>query len=32
MSLGQVMEEAHTFTIVQDAFNWLVDNYPKHAD
>jgi putative ATP-binding cassette transporter len=32
MSLGQVMQAASAFTIVQAAFNWLVDNYPKMAD
>ena len=28
MTLGQVMQAASAFTIVQAAFNWLVDNYP----
>jgi putative ATP-binding cassette transporter len=32
MTLGQVMQAASAFTIVQGAFNWLVDNYPKLAD
>jgi putative ATP-binding cassette transporter len=32
MTLGQVMQAASAFTIVQTAFNWLVDNYPKLAD
>jgi putative ATP-binding cassette transporter len=32
MSLGQVMQAASAFTIVQGALNWLVDNYPKLAD
>lgn len=32
MSLGQVMQAASAFTIVQVAFNWLVDNYPRLAD
>ena len=32
MTLGQVMQAASAFTIVQAAFNWLVDNYPKMAD
>ena len=32
MSLGQVMQAASAFTIVQWAFNWLVDNYPRLAD
>jgi putative ATP-binding cassette transporter len=32
MSLGAVMQAASAFTIVQGAFNWLVDNYPRLAD
>jgi hypothetical protein len=28
MSLGEVMPAASALTIVQGAFNWLVDNYP----
>jgi putative ATP-binding cassette transporter len=32
MSLGEVMQAASAFTIVQAAFSWLVDNYPKMAD
>jgi vitamin B12/bleomycin/antimicrobial peptide transport system ATP-binding/permease protein len=32
MTLGQVMQAASAFTIVQTAFNWLVDNYPRFAD
>ena len=32
MSLGEVMQAASAFTIVQTAFNWLVDNYPRLAD
>jgi putative ATP-binding cassette transporter len=32
MSLGQVMQAASAFTIVQGAFGWLVDNYPRLAD
>lgn len=32
MSLGAVMQAASAFTIVQAAFNWLVDNYPRMAD
>jgi vitamin B12/bleomycin/antimicrobial peptide transport system ATP-binding/permease protein len=32
MSLGQVMQAASAFTIVQSAFAWLVDNYPRLAD
>ena len=29
---GEVMQAASAFTIVQAAFNWLVDNYPGLAD
>ena len=29
---GQVMQAASAFTIVQTAFGWLVDNYPRLAD
>jgi putative ATP-binding cassette transporter len=32
MTLGTVMQAASAFTIVQGAFNWLVDNYPRLAD
>ena len=32
MSLGQVMQAASAFTIVQAAFSWLVDNYPRLSD
>ena len=32
MSLGEVMQAVSAFTIVQSAFNWLVDNYPRLAD
>jgi putative ATP-binding cassette transporter len=32
MSLGQIMQAASAFTIVQAAFNWVVDNYPRLAD
>jgi putative ATP-binding cassette transporter len=32
MSLGEVMQAASAFTIVQAAFSWLVDNYPRLAD
>jgi len=32
MSLGQVMQAASAFTIVQTAFGWLVDNYPRLAE
>jgi len=32
MTLGEVMQAASAFTIVQFAFNWLVDNYPRLAD
>jgi putative ATP-binding cassette transporter len=31
MTLGEVMQAASAFTIVQAAFNWLVDNYPQLA-
>jgi putative ATP-binding cassette transporter len=32
MTLGAVMQVASAFSIVQAAFNWLVDNYPRLAD
>ncbi len=32
MTLGEIMQAASAFTIVQGAFNWLVDNYPRMAD
>src|SRR6059058_1445012 len=32
MSLGQVMQAASAFAIVQGAFGWLVDNYPRLSD
>src|SRR5437660_671298 len=32
MSLAQRMQAASAFAIVQTAFNWLVDNYPRLAD
>lgn len=32
MTLGQVMQATSAFTIVQSAFGWLVDNYPRLAD
>src|SRR5882762_1361530 len=32
MTLGQVMQAASAFTIVQSAFGWLVDNYARLAD
>jgi putative ATP-binding cassette transporter len=32
MTLGEVLQAASAFTIVQGAFNWLVDNYPRLAD
>lgn len=32
MTLGEVMQAASAFTIVQSAFNWLVDNYAYIAD
>lgn len=32
MTLGEVMQAASAFVIVQTAFSWLVDNYPRLAD
>jgi vitamin B12/bleomycin/antimicrobial peptide transport system ATP-binding/permease protein len=32
MTLGEVMQAASAFTIVQSAFGWLVDHYPRLAD
>jgi putative ATP-binding cassette transporter len=32
MTLGQVMQAASAFVIVQQAFGWLVENYPRFAD
>ncbi|MCL2428977.1 MAG: ABC transporter ATP-binding protein/permease, partial [Alphaproteobacteria bacterium] len=32
MTLGEVMQAASAFTMVQTALNWLVDNYPRLAD
>jgi vitamin B12/bleomycin/antimicrobial peptide transport system ATP-binding/permease protein len=32
MTLGQVMQAASAFVIVQSAFSWLVNNYPRFAD
>jgi vitamin B12/bleomycin/antimicrobial peptide transport system ATP-binding/permease protein len=32
MTLGEVMQAASAFTIVQGAFGWLVDHYPGLAD
>jgi putative ATP-binding cassette transporter len=32
MTLGQVMQAASAFMIVQAAFSWIVDNYPRFAD
>jgi putative ATP-binding cassette transporter len=32
MSLGEIMQAASAFVIVQTAFNWLVENYPRLAD
>ena len=32
MSLGQLMQAASAFAIVQQSFGWLVDNYPRLAD
>jgi len=32
MTLGQVMQAASAFAVVQMALGWLVDNYPKFAE
>lgn len=32
MSLGQMMQVASAFSIVQGAMSWLVDNYPRIAE
>jgi vitamin B12/bleomycin/antimicrobial peptide transport system ATP-binding/permease protein len=32
LTLGEVMQAASAFLIVQTAFNWLVENYPRLAD
>ena len=32
MSLGQVMQAASAFVLVQQAFGWLVENFPTFAD
>lgn len=32
MSLGEVMQAASAFAMVQTALNWLVNNYPQLAD
>src|SRR5262249_21344286 len=32
MTLGEVMQAASAFAIVQSALNWLVDNYARLAD
>ena len=32
MTLGEVMQAVSAFMIVQVAFNWLVENYPRLAD
>jgi putative ATP-binding cassette transporter len=32
MSLGEVMQATSAFVIVQKAFGWIVDNYPRFAD
>src|SRR5438445_13428208 len=32
MTLGEVMQAVSAFTIVQAAFSWLVENYPRLAD
>ncbi|MBS0536415.1 MAG: ABC transporter ATP-binding protein/permease [Proteobacteria bacterium] len=32
MTLGAVMQASSAFVIVQGAFGWIVDNYPRFAD
>jgi putative ATP-binding cassette transporter len=32
MTLGEIMQAASAFVIVQTAFSWLVENYPRLAD
>jgi putative ATP-binding cassette transporter len=32
MTLGEVMQAASAFTVVQTALSWFVDNYPRFAD
>ena len=32
MTLGEVMQATSAFVIVQKAFGWIVDNYPRFAD
>jgi putative ATP-binding cassette transporter len=32
MSLGQVMQAASAVVIVQHAFGWVIDNYPRFAN
>jgi vitamin B12/bleomycin/antimicrobial peptide transport system ATP-binding/permease protein len=32
MSLGELTQAAAAFVVVQDAFNWVVDNYQRLAD
>ncbi len=32
MSLGEVMQAVSAFMLVQGAFGWLVENYPRFAD
>jgi putative ATP-binding cassette transporter len=32
MTLGEVMQATSAFVIVQRAFGWIVDNYPRFAD
>jgi vitamin B12/bleomycin/antimicrobial peptide transport system ATP-binding/permease protein len=32
MTLGGIMQAAAAFAVVQAAFNWLLDNYPRLAD
>ena len=32
MTLGQIMQAASAFAVVQAALSWLLDNYPRFAD
>jgi putative ATP-binding cassette transporter len=32
MNLGEVVQAAAAFVIVQNAFNWITDNYARMAD
>ena len=32
LTLGEVMQAASAFVLVQSALNWMVDNYPRLAD